>query len=203
MRELTEAQIDRVCQFIEQEVSNEQLRVELIDHCCCLLEYSLDDSDDFDDALMRSVRVLAPDGLPAVEDELNYVLLSKTQKIMKRLLYFFGFLSAFFLMAGQTMKVMHWPYANVTVMLGASALILAMLTLLVNVLSRLSAWKPSASFRAIAGGLGGLCFGAGVLFKMLHLQGAGVLYVFGMFMITFIFVPTFFWHLYKREIAKS
>lgn len=203
MRELTEQEIDRVCRFIEQQVSNEQLRVELIDHCCCLLEDALSESDDFDDALKRSVSVLSPDGLPSVEAELNYVLLSKSQKIMKRLLYFSGFLAAFFLMAGQTMKVMHWPYANITVMIGASALIVAMLTLLTNVLMNASAWSAGGRFRALAGGFGGLFFAAGVLLKMLHMPPAGILYVLGIALVTFVFIPTFFWHLYKREIAKT
>lgn len=203
MRELTEEEITRVCRFIEQEVSNEQLQVELIDHCCCLIEHSLSEEEDFDNALMRSVSVLSGDGLPSVEAELNYVLLSKNQKIMKRMLYIFGFLAAFFLMAGQTMKVMHWPYANITVIIGASALVLAMLTLLANVIANAADWSSGARLRALAGGFGGLFFGAGVLLKILHLPPAGVLYILGMVLITFVFVPTFFWHLYKREIARA
>lgn len=201
MRELTDAEYEIVCRLIEEQISNEQLRLELIDHCCCLLESTLDEKSNFMEMLMRSVGILSQGELSTIEVELNFVLQSKTQKAMKRLLYVFGFLATFLTMAGQTMKMMHWPFANYTQVAGAAALVLAMLVLIANVASNPSRYKPADKMRVLTGAIGGLILGFGVSFKVLHIPSAGVLFVSGMAILTFVFVPMFFWHLYKRELA--
>ncbi|MEZ4798717.1 MAG: hypothetical protein R2809_02845 [Flavobacteriales bacterium] len=201
MRDLSDQEYDLICAHIRACVSNEQLQLELIDHCCCQLETTMDEHSDFHEEFKRSVNFLSPDGLHKIEAELIYVLQSKTQKTMKRILYVFGFLATFLTMAGQTMKMMRWPFANITQVSGAAALVVAMLVLIASVFMNADQYKANDKFRVLTGAFGGLLLGLGVAFKVQHIVSGGILFVSGMGILTLIFVPVFFWHLYKRELA--
>lgn len=201
MRDLSDEEYEIIDQHIRACISNEQLQMELIDHCCCYLEDVLESDSDFLEEFKRSMNYLSPKGLQIIEVELHHALQSKTQKTMKRLLYLFGFLATFFTMAGQTMKMMRWPFANITQVAGAAALVVTMLVLMASVFSNANQYKASDKFRVLTGAFGGLILGFGVAFKTLHIISGGILFVSGMGILTFVFVPVFFWHLYKRELA--
>jgi len=48
--------------------------------------------------------------------------------------------------------------------------------------------------------VGGMLLASGIFFKIMHWPGANILLVIGMFLITFIFLPIFFWQLYRSEM---
>jgi Flp pilus assembly protein TadB len=48
--------------------------------------------------------------------------------------------------------------------------------------------------------VGGMLVASGIFFKIMHWQGGSILLVLGMFLITFIFLPIFFWQLYRSEM---
>jgi len=176
--------------------------MELIDHCCCHIENMLDDRILFEDALNRSVSLVAPDGLPDLEAELNRPLTQLIPKTMKTSLYFFGFLAAFGILVGTMMGMQQWPGANMVLLIGDGSLIVAMLTLLITIIRFPSAFVQSTLVRTSAGASGGLILGAGGFIKIMQWPGASFMFVIGMTIIAFVFLPLFFWQLYKREIAQ-
>jgi Flp pilus assembly protein TadB len=54
--------------------------------------------------------------------------------------------------------------------------------------------------RILFGVVGGMLLASGIFFKIMHWPGASILLVLGMFLITFIFLPIFFWQLYRSEM---
>jgi hypothetical protein len=66
-----------------------------------------------------------------------------------------------------------------------------------------SDFPATSRMRSISGAAGGLIIGAGSVFKIMHWPGANILTLLGMLLIIFVFVPLFFWQLYKREIQTS
>jgi len=203
MVELTEKQFDLVNDQISSSIGNRQLCLELIDHACCHIEEMLENGIAFDEALKRSISLLAPDGLHDIEVELEHVLKPKIPTIMKTSLYFFGFIAAFFILLGIMFRIMHWPGADVLLIIGDMSLIFCMLTLLVSVARFSAAFDSASRVRTMAGAIGGFLLGVGGAFKVLHWPSASIQLVLGITIITFVFLPMFFWQLYKKEISAS
>jgi hypothetical protein len=203
MVELTEKQFDLVNDQISSSIGNRQLCLELIDHACCHIEKMLENGIAFDEALKRSISLLAPDGLHDIEVELDHVLKPKIPTIMKTSLYFFGFIAAFFILLGIMFRIMHWPGADVLLIIGDMSLIFCMLTLLVSVARFSAAFDSASRVRTMAGAIGGFLLGVGGAFKVLHWPSASIQLVLGITIITFVFLPMFFWQLYKKEISAS
>lgn len=202
MVELTEKQFELVNDQISSSIGNRQLCLELIDHTCCHIEEMLENGIAFDEALKRSISLLAPDGLHDIEVELDHVLKPQIPKIMKTSLYFFGFIASFCILLGILFRMQQWPGADYLLLIGDSSLVFCMLTLLISVARFPGAFDGVSRVRTIAGAIGGFLLGVGGAFKLLHWPTAGVQLVLGITIIAFVFLPMFFWQLYKREMAN-
>jgi hypothetical protein len=202
MAELTEKQFDLVNDQISLSIGNRQLCLELIDHACCHIEEMMENGIDFDEALKRSISLLAPDGLHDIEVELDHVLKPQIPKIMKTSLYFFGFIAAFCILLGIMFRIQYWPGADVLLLIGDTSLIFCMLTLLLSVAMVPAAFSGFARLRTIAGAIGGFLLGSGGTFKVMHWPSASIQLVLGITIVAFVFLPMFFWQLYKREMAN-
>lgn len=203
MAELTEKQFDLVIDQISSSIGNRQLCLELIDHACCHIEEMLENGIAFDEALKRSISLLAPDGLHDIEVELNDVLKPKIPTIMKTTLFFFGFIAAFCILLGLMFRIMHWPGADILLLIGDISLIFCMFTLLLSVIRYSSEYENFSKTRVLSGGIGGLLLGCGGAFKVMHWPTANIQMVLGMAIVTFVFLPIFFWQLYKKEMNSS
>lgn len=203
MAELTEKQFDVVNDQISSSIGNRQLCLELIDHACCHIEEMLDNGIAFDEALKRSISLLAPDGLHDIEVELDHVLQPQIPKIMKTSLYFFGFIASFCILLGIMFRVQHWPGADVMLLIGDVSLVFCMLTLLISVALVPAAFVGATRVRSLAGAIGGLLLGSGGAFKVMHWPSASIQMVLGMAIVAFVFLPIFFWQLYTREMRAS
>lgn len=203
MVELTEKQFEMVNDQISSSIGNRQLCLELIDHTCCHIEEMLENGIAFDEALKRSISLLAPDGLHDIEVELDHVLKPQIPKIMKTSLYFFGFIASFCILLGIMFRIQHWPGADYLLLIGDLSLVFCMLTLLISVARFPAAFDSVSRVRTIAGAIGGFLLGVGGAFKVLHWPTAGIQLVLGMAIVAFVFLPIFFWQLYRKEMAAS
>ncbi|MEN9346537.1 MAG: hypothetical protein RLZZ77_48 [Bacteroidota bacterium] len=203
MVELTDEQYERVALYVKVSIVKADLQMELIDHCCCSIEELLTEGVPFDQAFDQALRQLSPNGIREVEEEVNFVLQSKISKIMKKLLYLTGFLAAFCILIGMMFKMMSWPFANKILLTGDLALMACMLIVQVNLFNGNVSPNKWQLMRVFAGSLGGLIVATGAAFKVMHWPFGGILFVVGIGIVTFFFLPIFFWQLYQKEIRNA
>ncbi len=203
MAELSDIEYELVVQTIESAIQDQQLQLELIDHCCCSIEELMSGGHTFKNALNSALSLLSPDGIHEIEVELNQLLTPQIPQHMKITLYFSGFLATFFILIGFLFRIMHWPFADRLLLVGDLALITAMTTLLIAIIRFPAAYSGQSYIRSLAGATGGFLIGTGSNFKLMYWPGASVQIILGLLIIAFVFVPLFFWQLYKSEIQSS
>jgi len=203
MAELTDEQLDLLTQRIAPAIRNTQLQMELIDHCCCSVEELMTDGLGFEDALSRALEDLEPEGIHRIEIAVQQVLKPQTLQTMKATLFFSGFVAAFCIMLGMLFKIMHWPGADNLLFTGDLSLIVSMIMLIASTLYSSGAVTRTSFSRSIIGAGGGLLLGIGSCFKIMHWPGANIQILLGMILLTFVFLPLFFWQLYQREMKTA
>lgn len=203
MFELSDQEMEALSQRIVAVICDEQLQMELIDHCCCCVEELMSQGLPFSDALDQSLLLLAPDGIHEIEAEVNRVLNPQIPTAMKTIMYFSGFIAAFCILLGLTMRMLHWPGADITLLCGDLALITSMFAVMITLYSDLRVVPRLTLVRSAAGSLGGVFIGTGSFFKIMHWPFANLLFVLGMLLVIFIFLPLLFRHLYQREMTMK
>ncbi len=200
---LTEEQIIFIRKTLSDEgIHNESLTDDVLDHICCVVEVLLKRGKTFDESLNEAITDLAPNGLKDLEIQTRYLLNSKRTITMKKLMYLIGFLGAATLSSGMIFKLMHWPGANVMSVVGLVALVFVFVPLLALDFYRYEVSKAlSNRFRFFSGVIATVLIAVSIVFKMLHLQGAGVLLVVGGFIFVFAFLPFLFFSLYKKSVS--
>jgi len=202
MVELNDEQYECVARHVRTTVVDYGLQLELIDHCCCSIEQLMTEGLSFELAFDQALLQLSPKGLSEVEVEVNAVLQPKISKIMKMTLYLTGFIASFCILIGMLFKMMHWPGANMLLLVGDLSLIACMLCVQYGLLTSTATKDKWTTARIFSGSLGGFIVAVGAAFKIMHWPLASILFVIGIAMVTFFFLPIFFWQLYKREISK-
>jgi hypothetical protein len=182
-------------------IQDAQLQLELIDHCCCHIEEQMAMGVSFQSALESALTALCPDGIQAIEAEVQHILEPQIFKVMKIGLFLSGFVAAFCITVGILFKTLHWPGANVILGLGDASLIVSMLFLLSGTVFRNVVIDKLSFVRLAAGAVGGTFIGSGGLFKLMHWPTANIQFLLGVVIIAFVFLPIFFWQLYQKEMA--
>lgn len=126
---LTDEQIEYIATNLEfYGISSEELRNDVLDHICTHIESgSFNDFDvAYKDALQKFGGYSAMSGL-----ERDTYMLTTFKKNLRRqkLIYIFGFTTAFTILIGMLFKVMHWPFASILIFSGFMLLLFACLPL--------------------------------------------------------------------------
>jgi hypothetical protein len=200
MAELSDATYDVIVQRVTVTITDVQLQSELIDHCCCTVEELMNLGLPCEEAIDRAFLRLAPDGLHEIEDAFNHIQTRLILTIMKKTVYFSGFVAAFCILIGLMFKIMHWPGATAILITGNLSLSVCLLAILYGLLTNKTTFPRMTYSRILFGVVGGMLLASGIFFKIMHWPGASILLVLGMFLITFIFLPIFFWQLYRSEV---
>lgn len=198
--ELNETQVELVSAYIRQNgVAYEGLHDDLLDHICTAIENRMQQGDSFEDAFLHTVRLFGPGGLMQVQQD-TFQLLTEIHPTMKKVTFGFGLTSTFLLLAGTIFKLMHWPGANIMVLLGSALLVLAYLPLILRFKLKES---PSNEYVMHISGWVGLSFTVlGVLFKVLHWPGAAVILLGGISVMAFVYVPIYFYKQYQTSVNR-
>lgn len=203
MAQLSDEQVDLICQRIAGDgVVTGALQQDLLDHYCCYIEEELDNGSTFDKAYQEAFLAITPNGMHEIEEELFFLLTFKKQTNMKRLIYGAGFLSAFGICMGMLFKILHWPGAAVILFSGFSALIITMGALLIHSMVHIGKYPTDYKVRIFAGFIAGLLIASGSMFKMLYYPTANMQLLLGMVILNFIFLPMFFYQLYRQSLSK-
>lgn len=202
MVQLDEAQIDRVLSAIRQKYpGGSSLEGELLDHFCCFIEEQMDSGAGFEESLQKAFQSIAPNGIEEIEEELHLLLNLNPQTIMKRIFYVSAFIVTFSLMFSLLSRHWHWDTGANYMQLAGNLALLFLLLPSVSVMAIRNAKLLSKTdiFRMFTGVLAGVAFSTGMIFKALHFPYANILISSGMLILLFVFLPVFFWQLYKRS----
>lgn len=117
---LTDQQLD----FLEQEIelrgiSHPHLAQDLLDHFACGIEQEMETGIGFHEAYHKVYMQVSPNGMEEIDQAMHLVILHQKYSAMKKFVFVLGFVSAFLFGVGYIFKTMHWPTANVQILLGS------------------------------------------------------------------------------------
>ncbi|WMN06856.1 hypothetical protein QYS48_34010 [Marivirga arenosa] len=191
-------------QINDSNISSLEMRDDLIDHFCCLIEIEMQRGRDFEDAYQKAYEQTTPNGFEEIQYETLFLLNHKKIILMKQFTYISGFIFSFSFTVGLFFKLMHFPGANIMMfsgLLGVSFIFLPLLLIIKfkdKVLTLIS-----ERLKWIFGTFSLMLIFLGSFFKLLHLQGAGVLFGLGFLIFGFLFLPFYFFRMYKSSQEES
>ncbi len=126
------------------------------------------------------------------------VLWKETKNSRKLLLFISAFLSAGFFISSILFKIQHWEGGGMMAILaGVSVIFLLIPSLLSAFLQRPERRHEKPVY--ITAAIGFLAFFSGFLFKVMHWQGSGVLFLVGLIVLFLVALPWFTWLRWKDE----
>jgi hypothetical protein len=203
MELLSENQIEFILRRIQAGgITMDTLQTDLLDHFCCIVEEQVAKGVEFEKAYWDAYRIISPNGIQEIEEETFLLLTLNKQTTMKKLLYLVGFVSAFCLSSNILFRHLKWEGANYFMMVGMLSLLLGVLPIIgYLVVKSAKLLAPLEKFRMGVGLVSGAFISVGMIFKVLHYPGANISFVIGMILFNLIFLPIFFYQLYKRSVA--
>lgn len=198
---IREEEYDLIIDFVQKgHFHNADLEDDLIDHYCCLVEEKMSKDVTFKEALAEAYTQISPNGLKEIEIETNFLINYKKYTIMKKLIFTIGFVSAFAASLGSFFKIMHFPGGNMlsfSGFIGLAYLFIPSLIYLQYKSNKLNILRERLKW--IIGGISFMLITTGSIFKVLHLQGAVIVFGVGMLTFAFGFLPVLFVSMFKAS----
>lgn len=193
MYTLSEQQIDFILNDIKTRgVEMEDLQLNLLDHICCIIEGELQEDGDFEEFYQRTIPRFFRKDLKEIEEETILLLTFKNYFAMKNVMIKTGFISVILLILGAFFKVMHWPGASISFVLGIGMLSIVFLPLVFILKTK----DNGTSRDKLVLGLGtliGIFLCWATLFKVMHWPGGyGVLWFAAIGLSAFFLIPVYF-----------
>tara|TARA_R110002096_G_scaffold238027_3_gene429337 strand:+ start:31449 stop:32552 length:1104 start_codon:yes stop_codon:yes gene_type:complete len=172
-------------------IVSEDLRDNLLDHICCIIENEITVEDDFKEFYEGILPRFFEKELSEIQAETTNLLKFKNFYTMKKILKFSGITTVVFITLGALFKTMHWPGASLFLILGGSFFSILFMPLLI--LLKLNDDESKTEKYVFSFGLL-LAIGiiAGIIFKIFHWPYANNLMFFSTVIFTFLFVPVYF-----------
>lgn len=192
MPELTEEQIEFIFEDVgKRGVSMEDLRDNLVDHICCIMEREWDDDEDFHGFYNSILPRFFKTKLKEIQEETDQLITFKYYYAMRNTLKISGIASALLTLIGATLKTMHLPGAGVMIVLGGFLFSLVFLPLMIVMKFRdedkaVDKWVFTLGFILAIG------TSMGFLFKVMHWPMANILMRSGITLFVFGYVPLYF-----------
>jgi hypothetical protein len=188
MPELTPREIDQISRDItRQEITFSHLLEDLIDHVCCDVESEMISGIPFSEAYRKVKEKMGKRRLKEIQEETLFAVDTKYRK-MKTTMKISGVAGTVMLSLSALLKILHIPPAGALLTLGALMLALIFLPSALVVL-----WKETHNTRKlflfIITFLAGSSLIVGILFKIQHWMGAGLLITFSLATILLLLIP--------------
>lgn len=178
--------------IIESDVEKARITInhlsqELTDHICCEVESLMIGGKSFDEAYHMVKEQTGIKVLQEIQDNTLYLTNAK-YALMKTTMKVTGNIALALLALGTVFKIFHWPGAGVSLVLGFFLLCLVFFPAAVFLRQRDDESKggPVLNFSLLTGGIS---FMIGILFKVQHWPGAGMLLFTGWSILLLIFLP--------------
>jgi uncharacterized protein with PQ loop repeat len=202
MPDLSDENIGRISRDVrKQEIIFSHLVDELIDHICCDVEYEMQNGLTFLEAYRRVKQKIGPSRLKEIQEETLYAVDTKYRE-MKNLMKISSVAGAVLFGFSALFKIQHWPGAGMMMTLGAVILAFVFMPSALGVL-----WKETHSGKKIilfiSAFLALFFFIFGVLFKIQHWEGAGIILLLSAIFGILFFIPALVVSLFSDQENKT
>jgi hypothetical protein len=186
----------------KSDITIKTLEDDLLDHLCCVVEKKMDKGNHFDTALEEALSELAPYGLDAIQLQTFYLLRSPKIIFMKKVMYLIGLITAGAISLGWLFTILGWAGGYELFNYGFLGFVLLFIPLLAidRYKATLRKGLPE-KLKILIGAVSGIIVGIAFVFKFFHLQGTDVVFLVGMLMFTFGFLPFLFFSMYKKAVS--
>ena len=202
MRNITDAEVT----FINDDLTArgivlEELRDNLIDHICCIIEHESQLNEDFFKCYERVLPQFFKEELEEIQTETDNLLQFKNFYTMKKIMNISGISTVFLILVGAFLKAFHLPGAAITIILGGFSFVFFFLPILI--LIKLKDDETVTDKVVFSGGLLiSMAIVTGVIFKIMHWPGANYLMYIGTIVFTLLYVPVYFFTRIRRPEAR-
>lgn len=201
MQDLTAANIEIIVQEVARAgITFSHLREELVDHICCEIETAMQHGLSFENAFEKIKGTLKSKGLKQIQED-TLLLIDKKYRLMKNFMKIFGLVSMVMITVGALFKIQHWPGAGILLTTGFFLLGTLFFPSALWIMKKESKLKGSL-FIYIISIIGGIVFIFGILFKIQHYPGAGILLIAGFTSMGLILIPSILISKLRDENAR-
>ena len=204
MQQLNDEQVLTILnRIIADGITDNDLQIGLLDHYCCFIEETLLTGTDFESAYNTAFRAITPNGMHEIQEELYLILNYNQHTNMKRIIYLSSFSTVFCISTVIMFKTMHWSGASILFQI---AFLLVITTAVILFSNSIKHWKSHTlgyNIRVVTGFIAASLISVGAIFKSLHYPTAGFQIVTGVLLLNLVFLPMFFYHLYRGAILKT
>jgi hypothetical protein len=200
---LSSEQIENIKGIIDHGgITMQSLKDDVLDHLCCVIEIKISRGKSFDEAVSESVHELAPNGLEEIQHETVFLLNSNKIILMKKVMYFIGLLATMAFVAGWSFRILHLPGADQLMGYGFLGFVFIFLPMIAMDYFKVNIHRAlTEKLKFWLGFSSGVVIAISTIFKFLHLQGTTTLFVMGMVLFIFGFLPFLFFTMYKKSVA--
>lgn len=202
MHRITDDQIDFILDDIYAKgVITEEVRYDLLDHICCVIEHEMPENGDFYKFYEYILPRFFKESLREIQAETELLLKFKDYYAMKKSLYISGLASAALTLIGATLKTFHLPGAGIMIFSGVILFALIFLPLMM-VLKFKDDESVTDKIVFSFGLLLGIATSLGIMFKLMHWPYANLLMRSGLTLFVFGYTPLYFVTRIRRSEQK-
>ena len=189
---LSKEQVDFILDDIRRNgIQTEELQYNLLDHICCVIENEMSPENDFDEIYRSVLSRFFKKELKEIQEETDLLLTFKNYYAMKKVMLRSGMFSAAAFTIGAILKIMHWPGASMMLVLAITAVSFVFLPIFFLVKTK-EVKEKKEKFILGFGSFFGVLFSISILFKIMHWPGANMLWLMGLGVLFFLFLPMYF-----------
>lgn len=201
MEPLSERQVDLINdRLVEQGLTDDAVRLDLLDHVCCLTENFMERGEAFEAAVTLAFAEFRPQEFEQIQElSLHYIHLKQNR--MKKTVGILGIITSALIVFGVFFKLTHTPGANIMLVLGLAITGLAILPLMAYIgYSKTDSTQSKVTYVAGYSAAVIHCFTA--LFMLMHWPGALVLAILGPVVLCVVFMPLYIIKSYRTSENK-
>jgi len=201
MEKLSGKQINEIAEQVSRSsIESKELKEDLIDHICCLIEDDLQKGIDYEDSKKRAFKAIFPEGIHKGHRKNLWLLTPRKQKRMKSILFILSYIALITMASSFMFKALHWPAAKILLMVACSLFTFVFTPVFFMYIYRVALSKYiSRKSLYVFGFMGIIILLTGVAFKAFHWPDAGILLGLGVLIISFFFFPLIFLALYRKS----
>jgi hypothetical protein len=178
----------------------EELRTDLLDHVCCMIESRMSRGEPFNLAFKNVSSEFDHHELKNTQENTLYLLTLKQMK-MKKATGILGIITSAVIITGVSFKLMHWPYASILLILGLASVSIIIMPLM-TVIELKNATGVQQKAATIIGFLAAILLSLATMFKIFHWPGFYYLYYSGFTALVLVFIPLYTLRKYRQAENK-
>lgn len=202
MNNLTDQNVEFITHAINSsQIKSIDMREDLIDHFCCAIEEEMKKGLSFEQSYDKAYQNICPDGFDEIQQETVYLLTFKNLRAMKRIMYLSGYLALIGITTTFFLRLSHFRFGGITLLLTAAILIFIFLpSLFMNLYKRELTKSISEKLKYIFGFVGIELLLVFAIFRMNHWPWSTSIFLAALVIINFAFFPFLFFKMYKKSV---